>query len=239
MATRYPSLRQPPLALARVGADDAAPAEILDLLLASLAPQDIGFEGRLWLTADGHAVVHHEPQVRLGLRRRPVSDLKRAELPEPVVALDQLFEAGGARCHVALSTDDDAAALVAIAVARDAGGEAEARLWLRSPTWRQASTWRASSDAVRLVDDTRLRRLDTGPERRAAALSAAGVDGVQLPEADWSPGLTTLFHRFGRLALAGPAQHRRQLDTVLAAGVDAVSSDHADRLAEAVSQFVG
>ena len=233
MAPRYPSLRQPPLALARIGGPDASPAEMAAILAASLGQDDIGYEGRLWLTADGQPVVHHEPVVRVGLRRRPLADLPRAGMPEEVVGLDQLYETGAGRLHLALSTDDDTAAEAAVAMARAAG--AESRLWLRASAWRQAASWRALSPAVRLVDDTRLRALDTGPERRAAALSAAGVDAVQLPEGDWTPGLTTLFHRFGRLAFAGPAAHRRQLDALLAMGVDALSSDQVERLSEAVA----
>lgn len=238
MAIRYPSLRQPPLALVRVGVPDASPAETAAVLAASLGQDDVGFEGRLWLTSDNQPVVHHDPMVRVGVRRRPLADLPRARVPD-VVGVDQLYEAGGNRCHLALSTDDDAAARAAVAVAREAGGEGEARLWLRASGWHQAASWRALSEAVRLVDDTRLRRLDTGPERRAAALSAAGVDAVQLPEADWTAGLTTLFHRFGRLAFSGPAAHRRQLDAVLAMGVDAVSSDHGERLVEAMAALAG
>ncbi len=235
MGPRYPSLRQPPLALARIGPLDASPARIAAILGSSLGQDDIGYEGRLWLTADGQPVVHDDPVVRVGLRRRPLADLPRTEVSDHVVGLDQLYEIGGGRLHLALTTDDDATAEAAVAMAREAGAETESRLWLRASTWRQAASWRGLSEAVRLVDDTRLRALDTGPERRAAALSAAGVDAVQLPEGDWTAGLTTLFHRFRRLAFAGPATHRRQLDALLAMGVDAVSSDQVERLAEAVA----
>jgi glycerophosphoryl diester phosphodiesterase len=63
------------------------------------------------------------------------------------------------------------------------------------------------------------------------------VDAVQLHESDWSAGLCALFHRFNRLALAGPAPQVHQLDALLAMGLDAVSSEHADRLAEARAGF--
>ncbi len=236
MAPRYPSLRQPPLALARVGVPHASPVETASLLGRSLGLDDVGFEGRLWLTADGEPVVHPEPVVRVGVRRRPLADLSRSEVPDHVVRLGQLCEAGGGRLHLALSSDQDDAARAAVAVVREAGGEtALSRLWLRASEWRQAASWRTMSEAVRLVDDTRLRRLDPGPERRAAQLAGAGIDAVQLPESDWTPGLTTLFHRFARLAFAGPAAHRRQLDALLDMGVDALSSDQVDRLAEAVA----
>ena len=75
-----------------------------------------------------------------------------------------------------------------------------------------------------------------GPERRAAQLRAAGVDAVNLHHTDWSGGMTTLFHRFGRYAFAWDAQFERVLTALLGMGVDAVYSDHVDRMVEALEQ---
>jgi glycerophosphoryl diester phosphodiesterase len=88
---------------------------------------------------------------------------------------------------------------------------------------------------VRLVDSTRIRRIKEGPERRAANLAAAGVDAVNMHASDWTLGLTTLFHRFDRLAFAWDAQFARVLASVLAMGVDAVYSDHVDVMMEALA----
>ena len=85
------------------------------------------------------------------------------------------------------------------------------------------------------------RRLDAvaqdakGPERRAADLSAAGIDGVNLHWTDWTLGLTTLFHRFERVCFGWDAQQPRALAVVLAMGIDGVYSDHVDRLMEAIA----
>ena len=233
VAPRYPSMLTPPLVLASVGVAGASVQEMASVLSPELAPATFGFEGGVWLTADGHAVVHHEAVVRAGLRRRPLAELRLLEVPDTVVTLEQLLQAGAGGAHVVLSTDDDAtAAAVAAGVSAD-GADVAGRVWLRAGDREQAASWRSLSTDIRLVESTRLRRLDTGPERRAAALASAGIDAVQLPEGDWTPGLTTLFHRFGRLAFAGPAAHRRQLDALLDIGVDAVSSDHVERLVEA------
>ncbi|HSH22672.1 MAG TPA: hypothetical protein VK975_01255 [Acidimicrobiales bacterium] len=231
MPPRYPSLRMPPLALAGVGALDASIDEILAALARALVPGSFGIEGQVWLSADGQLVVHHDATVRVGLRRRALSELRRSELPDHVVSLERLLDACGADAHVVVSAGDDA---TAAAVAERAGATA-GRVWLRGDDWRQVAGWRSLSSEVGLVEATRLRRLTPGPERHASVLAGAGIDAVQLPEADWTAGLTTLFHRFGRLAFAGPAAHRRQLDALLDMGVDAVSSDQVERLVEALS----
>jgi len=95
--------------------------------------------------------------------------------------------------------------------------------------------WRALSPDVRLVDSTRLRRIRGGPERRAATLLQEGVDALNMHWSDWTGGLTTLVHRFGRLAFGWDAQHRRQLDAVLRMGIDGVFSDHVDVMVDAVA----
>ena len=74
-----------------------------------------------------------------------------------------------------------------------------------------------------------------GPERRAALLSGAGIDAVNLHYTDWTAGLTTLFHRFDRYAFGWDAQHARVLAALLKAGIDAVYSDHVDRMMAALS----
>ena len=75
-----------------------------------------------------------------------------------------------------------------------------------------------------------------GPERRAADLAAAGIDAVNMHATDWTLGLTTLFHRFERCAFAWDAQHSRVLEALLGMGVDAVYSDHVDRMVDALEQ---
>ncbi len=98
-----------------------------------------------------------------------------------------------------------------------------------------AASWRELSDDVHLVDSTRLRRVKEGPERRAADLAQAGVDAVNLHWSEWTGGLVTLFHRFERDALGWDAQYRRQLDALLAMGIDGVFSDHVGRMVDALA----
>ena len=75
-----------------------------------------------------------------------------------------------------------------------------------------------------------------GPERRAAQLSDAGIDAVNLHHSDWTGGLTTLFHRFDVCTFGWDAQFERVLDNLLTMGIDGVYSDHVDRMMEAVAR---
>ena len=129
--------------------------------------------------------------------------------------------------------DPEAAQAVA-AVARAAGGDAPGRLWLCHPDWELLAGWRADLDDVRLVDSTKLKAMRRGPERRAAQLSAAGIDAVNLHYEEWTGGLTTLFHRFGILAFGWDAQHDRILRNLVAMGIDGVFSDHVDRMVDVI-----
>ena len=194
-----------------------------------------GLESDVWLTADGVAVLDHDGLVRQGVRRRPVASLPRSALPSHVPTLEQLYAECGSSFQLSLDVKDPAAAPVVIAVARAAGEGAVDRLWLCHHDWRQAASWRELTDAVRLVDSTRLRRMREGPERRAATLAEVGIDAVNLHHTDWTGGLTTLFHRFERLTLAWDAQHERVLLKLLRMGVDAVYSDHVDRMVDALA----
>jgi glycerophosphoryl diester phosphodiesterase len=195
-----------------------------------------GLESDVWLTADGVAVLDHDGTVRSGLRRHPIGELSRSALPPHIPSLEELYAGCGTGFELSLDVKDPAAAPVAIAVAAAAGADAVSRMWLCHPDWSQVAAWRALSDQVRLVDSTRLRRIREGPERRAALLADRGIDAVNLHATDWTGGLTTLFHRFERLAFGWDAQFDRVLAALLAMGCDAVYSDHVDRMVDALQQ---
>jgi glycerophosphoryl diester phosphodiesterase len=193
-----------------------------------------GLESDVWLTADGVPVLDHDGVVGGRMRRRAIADVPRSELPVHVPTLAELYETCGTDYELSLDVKDPAATSSVLAVAREAGGDAVSRLWLCHPDWELVASWRALSDEVRLVDSTRLRRIKEGPERRAADLAAAGIDAVNMHATDWTGGLTTLFHRFDRLAFAWDAQFPRVLASLLHMGMDAVYSDHVDRMVEAL-----
>ena len=57
---------------------------------------------------------------------------------------------------------------------------------------------------------------------------------MNLHHSEWTGGLTALFHRFEVLCFGWDAQHDRILDDLLDAGLDAVYSDHVDRMVDAL-----
>lgn len=162
-------------------------------------------------------------------------ELRREELPPHIPTLAELYQACGTDVPLSLDVKDPAAAPAVIAVARNAEAPLD-RLWLCHPDWEVVASWRELADDVRLVDSTRIRHMKEGPERRAATLAEVGIDAVNLHATDWTGGLTTLFHRFERYCFGWDAQHDRVLDALLRMGVDAVYSDHVDRMADALAR---
>ncbi len=188
----------------------------------------------MWLTADGVAVLDHDGKVKVGRRSRPIGSLDRAALPAHVAPLEDLYAECGTGFELSLDVKDPEAASTVAAVARAAGDDAPGRLWLCHPDWELLAGWRKDLHDVRLVDSTKLRAMRQGPERRAAQLSAAGIDAVNLHYQEWTGGLTTLFHRFGVLGFGWDAQHERILRNLVNMGIDGVFSDHVDRMVDVI-----
>lgn len=223
-----------PIGFAHRGARAHAPENTIEAFTLAVRLGATGLETDVWLTADGEPVLDHDGVVRAGLRRRPLGEVARSALPSHIPSLAELYDAVGTALPLSIDVKDPAAAPAIVSVARAAGGDAEAKLHLCSPSWEEAASWRSLSDEVRLVDSTRLKRLRDGPERRAAQLSAAGVDVVNMHVDDWTGGLVALFHRFELLAFGWDAQFRRQLDALIGMGVDGVYSDHVERMMDAI-----
>ncbi len=227
-------LRRPPIAFAHRGGRADAPENTLEAFHLGLRLGASGLESDVWLTADGVAVLDHDGRVGSWPRHRRVADLQRSELPPHIPSLAELYADCGTDFELSLDIKDRDAAEATMAVAAAAGDGAVGRLWMCHTEVDVLVGWRALWPTVHLVDSTRLKHMGHGPERRAAQLAEAGIDAVNLHHSDWSAGLTTLFHRFRRLAFAWDAQHERVLKDLLRMGVDGIYSDHVDRLVEAV-----
>ncbi|NOX29428.1 MAG: glycerophosphodiester phosphodiesterase [Actinobacteria bacterium] len=234
MQQRHSSLRSPPIGFAHRGAKAHAPENTLEAFALALKLGATGLESDVWITADGHAVLDHDGVVRHGmfdLLKRPVSEIRRSELPDHVPTLAELFDACGTDYELSLDVKDAEAVDETIRVAREAG--IEQRMWLCYPKWQVVASWRDLTSAV-LVDSTRYSRMREGPERRAAALANAGIDAINMHHSDWSGGLCTLFHRFDRYCLGWDAQLERVIGELVAMGLDGVFSDHVDRLVNVI-----
>lgn len=224
---------QPPLAFAHRGARAHAPENTLQAFELAVRLGATGLESDVWVTADGVAVLDHDGVVRRGLRRLPIAEIRRAELPQHIPTLDELYEACGPDVPLSLDVKDPAALGATLSAARNAG--ASEQLWLCHHDWQLVATWRATAGDARLVDSTRMSRIKEGPERRAMSLRTAGIDCINMHESDWTAGLVTLFRRFGLYCFGWDAQVPRTIAQLVAKGIDGIYSDHVDRLVDAIA----
>jgi glycerophosphoryl diester phosphodiesterase len=233
-------LLHPPISFAHRGARSRRQDNTIEAFRLALDLGATGLESDAWVTEDGVVVLDHDGVVRKGrrgLRRAAIADVPRNLLPPHIPTLEELYQSCGTSFELSLDVKDPLAAEAVVDVAGQLDGALE-HLWLCSPSWEQAAEWRQLSDAVRLVDSTRLRRIKEGPERRAATLADCGIDAVNLHHTDWTGGLTTLFHRFERYALAWDCQHERVMVALLGMGIDAIYSDDVEVMAGVLDAFL-
>lgn len=230
-----PSLQDPPLTFAHRGARAHAPENTVEAFELARRLGATGLETDVWLTADGLAVLDHDGVVGR-LRRRPISTMTRDELPPHVPEAADLVPLVGDDLHLSVDVKDPAAAEPLLDALAADDPTRLARVWLCHDDHDLLLSWRDQAPGVRLVDSTRLKRLDQGPERHAAQLRERGIDAVNLHHTDWSAGLVTLYHRFGVRAWGWDAQHVRILRSLLEMGIDAVFSDHVDRMTTALAE---
>lgn len=228
---RLPSLR-PPIGFAHRGARAHAPENTIEAFTLAVRLGATGLESDVWITADGVAVLDHDGLVGRRPRRRSIAETDRADLPSHIPTLAELYTAVGTELEISLDVKDPRAVAEVIATARDVG--AEGRMWLCHPDRELLAGWRDLSGDVRLVESTRASRFVGGPEIHVARSAALGIDVVNLHHSDWTGGLIALVHRFDICAFGWDAQHERVLDELLDAGIDAVYSDHVDRMMTAL-----
>lgn len=244
MATRIPALLVPPIAFAHRGARAHARENTLDAFKLAQQMGATGIETDAWITADGVVVLNHDGSVwglpTFSTRRlfgRPIRRTSRASLPAHIPTIDEYYETCGTGLPLSVDIKDDAAFDGLLAAARSWG--AADHLWVCHHRAEVLSGWRTAAPEVKLVHSTRLDRLPKGPERHAADLAAAGIDAVNFHREDWNGGLTTLYHRFELHAFGWDAQQVRHIAELVDAGIDAVYSDHVDRMAEVLAGLAG
>ncbi len=244
MATRIPALLDSPIGFAHRGARAHARENTLEAFALAREMGATGIETDAWITADGVVVLNHDGSVRglptLSTRRlfgRPIRRTPRASLPVHIPTIDEYYETCDTGLPLSVDVKDDAA-FDGLLVAARARGAAE-RLWVCHHRAEVLSGWRVAAPDVKLVHSTRLDRLPKGPERHAADLAAAGIDAVNFHREDWNGGLTTLYHRFELHAFGWDAQQVRHIAELVDVGIDAVYSDHVDRMVEVLARFAG
>lgn len=240
MQQRLPSLLPRPILFAHRGARAHAPENTLEAFELALRLGATGLESDVWVTADGIPVLDHDGEFRTGwLKKRGIGDMRRDELPDHVPSLVDLVDRCGTGYELSLDLKDPTAGPAVIDTLRRHAPELIAHTWLCHYDLDELARLRTLETEVRLVDSTRLHRLDEGPERRAARLADLGVDGINMRGPDWNGGLVTLFHRFDRTAFAWNVQQDHELTSALRMGIDAVYSDYVDRMSDAAVRELG
>jgi glycerophosphoryl diester phosphodiesterase len=214
------------------GARAHAPENTIEAFRLALRLGATGLESDVWVTADDVVVLDHDGVVGR-VRKRPIRSLSRAELPDHIPTLEDLYRACGTAVPISLDVKDPMAFEGTVEVARRFG--AASSLWLCHPDTGQLAAWRTEHRDVHLVASTSLQAMSGGAERNAAILRDRGIDAVNLHRSEWTAGLVTLFHRFERRAWGWDAQHERMIVELLLMGIDGVFSDHVDRLTDAAS----
>ncbi|HSP65427.1 MAG TPA: glycerophosphodiester phosphodiesterase [Candidatus Deferrimicrobium sp.] len=179
-----------------------------------------GIESDVALTADGVAVLIH-PGI-LARLRRPVSGLRRDQLPGSVPTLEQLYRACGPDLDVALDMAAPNAVDQVVATARAHGDPS--RLWLTY--WRvdALARWRRRYPDVRLVVPSLVVRA-ARVERRCALLRDAGVDALNLHHRSCTPTRAQLVHQSGLLLFGWGARGGAAAARTLRNGADGVFCD--------------
>lgn len=237
MQQRLPSILGSPIAFAHRGARAHARENTLEAFALGLRLGATGLESDVWLTADGQAVLDHDGLVTTRFRKRPISEVARAQLPSHIPTLAELFEHCGTGYELSLDLKAPGTGQAVIDVTAQVDPGMLPRLWLCSPTWPDLLPLRGTG--ARLVDSTRLARIKEGPERRAATLANEGIDAINMHHTDWNGGLVTLFHRFERLAFGWDMQFEQILRPALRMGLDGVYSDWVDRMLDAYRTELG
>ena len=232
--TRYPPLRAPAILFAHRGAGTLERENTIAAFSRALQLGATGLESDAWLSRDGEVVLDHDGCHRR-FPRQWIKDTNRADLAAHIPTLAEFYDAVGADLPVSLDLKDPAAFAPTVSTARERGGLQ--RLWICHSDLEVLSQWRRADPDVRLVNSTATKRLPHGPERRAAELSSAGVDAVNLRQGEWTAGLVALFHRFEILAFAWDAQYERRLASLIDMGIDAVYSDDVERMVAVAATF--
>jgi len=235
---RLPSRLDPPIGFAHRGARAHAPENTLEAFLLAQRLGATGLETDAWITADGVVVLDHDGVVGSRLRRRPISELSRRQLPDHIPSISELIENSDRRLHISVDVKDPAALSALIDQCREVDREIETRLWLCHHDWNLVASWRRLTDA-RLVDSCRFSKMSEGPERRALSLREAGIDAINMHHSDWNGGLVTLFHRFDLYTFGWDMQQEHVLRECLRMGLDAIYSDWTDRMMEVIGLETG
>lgn len=219
------------IGFAHRGGSAHGPDNTLDTFREALRRGATGLETDAWVTSDGAVVLDHDGVLRAAmLRREPIATVRRDELPAHVPTLDELYAACGTGFELAVDVKTVETAAAVAAGARRAG--TLDRLWLVSPH----SKLLLAVDGPRRVVSVKALTM-RGPRRRIAfqAIRDAGMDAVNARWPWWTRRHVEEAHALHLEAFGYDAQREYSIRRCRRLGLDAVFSDHVDRLVKALS----
>jgi glycerophosphoryl diester phosphodiesterase len=211
------------------------PDNTLVAFAAALAAGANGLETDAWLSQDGAVILDHDGTVPGPDGRKPIAQVRRDELPAHIATLDELYDRCGTNFTLAIDVKTEPVAAAIVAVARRF--DATDRLWLvEASTTAQDALEPSGAHRAITVRGNVLRS-----RRRTEILAHAksiGVEAINARWPWWSSTLVDQAHDRGLLAFGYDAQRRFALNRCVDLGLDAVFSNHVDRLltAQARSQ---
>jgi glycerophosphoryl diester phosphodiesterase len=223
-----------PIGFAHRGARSARPENTIEAFALALELGATGLESDAWLTADGQVVLDHDGLTGPRWRRRRISAQTRSRLPAHIPALEDLYDRLSPAFELSLDVKDPAAFSPILAAADAAASTA--RLWLCHEDWRWLAARRPAAGEARLVQSTRLTRINEGVEARAVALRDAGLDALNLHRRDWTAEHVATVHAAGIRAFGWDAQSTAEIARLVRLGVDGIYSDHVDLLMAAIAE---
>ena len=236
MQQRLPSLLSEPILFAHRGASAYSPENTLDAFSLALKLGANGLESDIWATRDGVLVLDHDGVVKSRLRSKRIAEIDRLALPPHIPSLEQLLQHCGTQYQLSLDVKDP---VVFETIERTVANIDESmldRLWLCHPNCDLLISKRELTRKCKLVDSTRLVKIKEGPERRAATLSANGIEAFNMHYSDWNGGLVALFHRFNIVSFGWDMQHEAVIENGVRMGLDGVFSDWPDRMVEVINK---
>ncbi len=215
------------IGFAHRGARAHAPENTIEAFVTACRMGARGLETDVWLSRDGQAIIDHDGVVATPGGRRGIATFDADDLPAHIPTLADLQDAVGFDVELSIDVKDPAAIDAIIDVRARGGTAALARTWLCDPQPERLTAWRNLDPDVRLVASLRPRDL-IGIE--LADLAAMGISTLNLRQWYWSHSLVERCHRTGLGAFAWGVQSRRRMRRLVRWGVDAVYSDHTDRM---------
>lgn len=217
-----------PIGFAHRGARAHAPENTLEAFAKAMDLGAKALETDVWLSADSKVIIDHDGVVRNGLRRTPIAHVEAKNLPKHMPTLQDLHDQIDASVELSIDVKNPDAAPGIVAIRATKGPEALRRTWLCDSDPERLATWRRFDEDIRLVASLRRRHLKSYPPHKLADL---GMDALNLPHRQWRQGLVEECHECGLRAFAWGIQRSKRMERVLGWGVDAIFSDHSDRMA--------